>query len=159
MFDEIVNNIANNAERANAVEQGDYIGDDGLLYCGKCNTRKQCRVELFGKERIMFCTCKCRKEQLEAERIEQEKREKWLRIERLRRLGFPDAEMQKWTFKADNGQNADIMQVAKNYVDNFAEMKKRGKGLLLFGEVGTGKSFAAACIANALIDKIGRAHV
>ena len=40
-----------------------------------------------------------------------------------------------------------------NYVDNFAEMRKRGKGLLFYGEVGTGKTFYAACIANALIDR------
>lgn len=154
MFDEIINNIAGNAERANAVEQGDYISDDGLLYCGKCNTPKQCRVDwIDGTERIVYCVCKCRQEQIEAERIEQLRREKMLHIQRLRRLGFPDAEMQGWTFDKDDGKNEEITKVAKNYVENFAEMKKRGKGLLLFGEVGTGKSFAAACIANALIDK------
>lgn len=32
-------------------------------------------------------------------------------------------------------------------------MRERGKGLLFFGTVGTGKTFHAACIANALIDK------
>lgn len=32
-------------------------------------------------------------------------------------------------------------------------MRKAGKGLLFYGGVGTGKTFAAACIANALIDQ------
>jgi DNA replication protein DnaC len=45
------------------------------------------------------------------------------------------------------------MNAAKNYVANFNEFRKSGKGLLLFGTVGTGKTYAAACIANALIDK------
>ena len=32
--------------------------------------------------------------------------------------------------------------------------KKAGIGLLLFGDVGTGKSYAAGCVANALIDRL-----
>ena len=77
-------------------------------------------------------------------------------IQRLRNLGFPDAEMKNWTFDKDDHKNEQISKIAHNYVDNFDEMKKRGKGLLLFGEVGTGKTFISACIANALIDQ-GRA--
>ena len=37
-------------------------------------------------------------------------------------------------------------------MQNFAQFREQGKGLLLFGSVGTGKTFHAACIANALID-------
>lgn len=156
-IENIVNNIAATAEKANKAENGDYINEeDGLLYCGKCHTPKQCRIEFFGKVRTVHCICKCRADQLEAERAEQ-KRIEWLRhIQQLRRYGFPDAEMSKWTFDKDDHGNEQISAVAKNYVKNFAEMKKRGKGLLLFGSVGTGKTFISACIANALIDE-GRA--
>ena len=149
-----INGIAQNAAAANAKQEGDYLNnDDGLLYCGKCNTPKQCRVELFGQLRTVHCLCKCRAEKLEAEKAEQ-KRIEWLQhIQRLRRLGFPDADMQQWTFDKDDHGNEQISKVAHNYVDNFKEMKKRGKGLLLFGTVGTGKTFISACIANALIDK------
>lgn len=152
-FENFINDIANRAAEANAVETGDYIGDDGLLYCGNCNTPKQCRVELFGKERIVYCLCKCKAEKREAERIAQLQAEKAMHIQKLRRLGFPDAEMQKWTFDKDDGKNEKITMIARKYVENFAEMKKQGKGLLLFGSVGTGKTFISACIANALIDK------
>ena len=44
----------------------------------------------------------------------------------------------------------DIMQ---SYVNNFAKFKSKGKGLILCGKVGTGKTFLASCVANALIDK------
>ena len=61
--------------------------------------------------------------------------------------------MQTWTFANADGTNEQIMTAAQNYVDHFGEFLKSGKGLLLFGTVGTGKTYAAACIANALIDK------
>ena len=39
------------------------------------------------------------------------------------------------------------------YAENFPKFLKEGKGLLLFGSVGTGKSYYAACIANRVIDQ------
>ena len=152
-FDNLFNELASKAAEANAVEQGDYIGDDGLLYCGKCNTKKQCKVDFLGRERTVYCACQCKIEAREKERIEQLQAEKIMHIQKLRRLGFPDAEMQKWTFDKDDQTNKTISEVARNYVEKFDEMKKRGKGLLLFGPVGTGKTFISACISNALIDK------
>ena len=68
-------------------------------------------------------------------------------------MGFPDEKMQNWTFANDDRENEKISTVTRNYFDNFGKMYEDGKGLLLFGKTGTGKSFAAACIANALIDK------
>ena len=43
---------------------------------------------------------------------------------------------------------------ARGYAQNWDEFKKAGIGLLLFGNVGTGKSYAAGCITNALIDRL-----
>ncbi len=45
------------------------------------------------------------------------------------------------------------MQKAHEYVAHWEEMKAKSLGLLLWGDVGTGKSFFAGCIANALVDK------
>ena len=39
--------------------EGDYIGPDGLLVCGKCGVHKQCRVTYGGRERIVGCLCRC----------------------------------------------------------------------------------------------------
>ena len=36
---------------------------------------------------------------------------------------------------------------------NWEEMKANASGLLIWGDVGTGKSFFAGCIANALLEK------
>ena len=44
------------------------------------------------------------------------------------------------------------MDKARAYVENWKEAYKNNTGLLLFGDVGTGKSLFAGCIANALLD-------
>lgn len=135
------------------MEPGDYYSDDGLLICGKCDTPKQTRVTVFGVERSPMCLCKCeaeRRNRIEEERKQQEFKE---RVKRLRREAFPEDELQGCVFEADDLTNPRVSAIARNYVENFVEMRKNGKGLLFYGPVGTGKTFAAACIVNALIDK------
>lgn len=130
----------------------DYI-KDGLLYCGNCHTPKQWRGTLFGKDCIKPCLCKCEYERMEKEDADREQQEKMQRVKILRSMGFPDSEMQKWTFSLDDGQNEYISRVGRSYSENFKHMKSKGKGLLLYGGVGTGKSFISACICNSLIDR------
>lgn len=148
--------IARAAEQANALEVGDYLGDDGLYYCRHCNTPKQCRVRnpfVEGKVDIRPCLCKCRIEKKEREEAERARIEFEKRVKELRRAGFPESDMQGWTFENDDGGNAKLTQIMRNYVENFGKMHENGKGLLLYGDTGTGKTYAAACVANALIDK------
>ena len=72
----------------------------------------------------------------------------------LRCLQFflQDRYLYDYTFSNDNGQNP-LMDKAHAYVENWKEAYKSNIGLLLFGDVGTGKSFFAGCIANALLDQ------
>lgn len=152
MFDTAIYAIEKQAEKSIGINEGDYIVD-GLLYCYKCNTPKQCRIELFGEVRTPYCLCRCEKERLEAEEEQRKRAEAAERIKRLKKMGFPDAEMEGWTFDKDDHGNERISSIARRYVDNFPEMRSKGKGLLLYGSVGTGKTFIAACIANALINQ------
>lgn len=140
------------AERIKA-EQGDYYGEDGLLVCGKCNTPKQVRVIILDVERTPMCLCKCEAEKKAREEEARKQLELAKKIKEYRRIGFPESDMEGWTFENADGSNEKIMNAMRNYVANFGEFKKQGKGLLLFGPVGTGKTYAAACVANALIDK------
>lgn len=148
----IIQGIAANSAQAIREEAGDYV-QDGLLHCGRCNTPKQCRINLLGESATVFCLCKCMKEAQDAAEAEMRHAEHLRRLDRMRRTGFPDADMMQWTFEADDGANAKLSTAARKYVENFEKLAADGKGLLLFGGVGTGKTFAAACIANALIDK------
>lgn len=144
--------IEKRAAASIGVEEGDYLVD-GLLYCHKCNTPKQVRLEIFDEIRTPMCLCKCAAEKRAAEDEERKRIEFLKKVQSLRRSGFPESEMQNWTFENDDHANEKLMQTAQKYVENFDAMRERGKGLLLYGKVGTGKTFAAAAIANALIDK------
>ena len=134
-------------------EEGDYIGEDGLLYCHKCNTRKQTEVNILGTIRRPMCMCKCEAAKRAAEEEERNRIKFEQRVKELRRMGFPESEMQNWTFANDDLTNEKITKAAQRYVENFSELRKNGKGLLLYGNTGTGKTYTACEIANALIDK------
>ena len=80
-------------------------------------------------------------------------RQKQEELERKKRICFAESNMFNWTFANDDGKNEKLSNAMKNYVKNFEEFKKDGKGLLLYGTVGTGKTYFTACIANALIEE------
>lgn len=131
------------------------IGQDGLLYCPVCQKPLQVKIRRFPDEpeRIVPCVCKCVADELERQQREKEHREFLQRVSKLRSAGFPDSDFETWNFEADDGSNPKLQTALRSYVDNFDTFSQKGKGLLLWGSVGTGKTFAAACIANALIDK------
>lgn len=135
------------------VEEGDYVGEDGLLYCHKCNTRKQTEVVVLGEIRRPMCMCKCEAAKMAAEEDERRRRKFEEKVQELRRMGFPDADMQNWTFAGDDMSNEKVTNACMRYVERFDEFMKMGKGLLFYGNTGTGKTYAACEIANALIDR------
>ena len=133
-------------------EPGDYM-KDGFVYCGRCNTPREAVVSLLGGEYIKPCMCKCREEADNRRKAQEEKERAMLRVTRLKTLGFPDEEMATWTFSRDADPDSKVSRIARNYVENFDEFSKTGKGILFYGTVGTGKTFLSACIVNALIEK------
>lgn len=126
-----------------------FLGADGLLYCSVCKSPVQTRITVFEKERVVRCICKCRVAELE----EENKRAKREQYERTRRHCFAESAMHGWTFANDDRQNPKISDAMQRYVEKFEQFKADSKGLLLYGTCGTGKTYYAACIANALIDK------
>lgn len=134
-------------------EPGDYERD-GLLYCGKCHTPKQCLVTVCSREKVVGCLCACQSEAYD-EQVRKEKAEtRRIYIDDLRAQGIQDRSLRGFSFSnADKSIQPVNMARCKEYVDHFPEMLEHNNGLLFWGDVERGKTFAAACIANALIGK------
>ena len=98
------------------------------------------------------CICQCQQEAEEQRKAAEERQRRMERIKRRKAQGLQDRYLYDYTFANDNGQNP-LMDKAHAYVENWKEAYKSNIGLLLFGDVGTGKSFFAGCIANALLDR------
>ena len=129
------------------------VGPDGLAHCLTCGGARQYRVEIFDQVRVVPCICACMAEKREKERERVRQQELMQRISQYRDIGFPDREMQAYTFANDDGAQPELSRAMKSYVEHFDEFRKEGKGLYLYGPVGTGKTFHAASVVNALIDK------
>lgn len=143
--DKIIDNISGIVPRS----ENEYLGNDGLLHCLICHRNVETEVEFLGIKKKVRCICDCRVKEIDA--INQ--RDKLDIIDRARKVCFIESNMAKWTFENDDRRNANISDAMKNYVNEFDNFKKEGTGLLLYGTVGTGKTYYAACIANSLIDK------
>ena len=139
---------------AERLAEGDHIGEDGLVYCGKCGSRKQLRVKFGDKTHVVRCVCKCESKELEEKKRQEEYEEQMRRINRLKEASMMDKKYREVTFDKYEvrEENKKVFEMAKKYADRFQDMYKKNQGLLLYGPVGTGKSFTAACIGNYLLD-------
>jgi DNA replication protein DnaC len=148
-----IEGLAERTKETIAVSESDYRDKDGFLVCGNCHTRKEIEVEFpWGKIRP-YCLCVCEKAKQDAEKAAEEEKQRKERIERLRTNAFPDGSLAHCTFDMASDPNHKILLAMQRYVDNFKKFHAEGKGILLYGSVGTGKTFLSACTANALIDK------
>ena len=134
----------------------DYTGEDGLLYCGKCRKPKEAyfapdKAAIFGRDRHP-AECDCQRAAREEREAAEKRRRHFDTVEELKRRGFTDPTMRDWTFENDNGRNPQA-GIARRYVEHWEDMRADNIGCLFWGGVGTGKSYLAGCIANALMEK------
>lgn len=151
--------------RGKAAEQGDYLDKEGFLVCGKCHTRKQynARFPAMGGRGERICRvsvpCKCQREEHQAQEDQKRRLEFVQRMESLRRDGITDRAYLQYTFAQDDRRNPQRSEVCRRYVEAWEEMRDNNIGILFYGGVGTGKSFLACCIANALLEKLVSVNV
>lgn len=134
-------------------ESKDFIGHDGLIYCGICNRRRQLRVEnpLFGP-RVVTTMCKCDEDEEAAKKAFQAAAEAKDKVKRLRYEGISSANYETMTFDCDDGKDGKAEWMRK-YADNWERALCDNIGLLFHGPVDGGKTFWAACIVNDLISR------
>lgn len=149
-----LSDIMKTAHQAEMAE-GDFMGDDGLLRCGKCGEPKEMILNGFNGEEPykMGVMCQCELDTLR-EREEAEKRASRARdAAKHRGECFAFDVLKAMTFSVDDRSNPKVTGLCESFAEKFAEAKKLKAGLLLYGAVGGGKTFHAACIANAVIDE------
>ena len=151
MTEDLLAVIARRAEQA-AEPETEFLAEDGMKHCKICGGKRETVIMPpfpGAKPMKVKCWCKCPtgRDILK----NQEKREK---ISRNREICFQGFEnLKNATFAADDKTgDIKISDACKKYSSGFAESLRKGMGLLLYGPVGTGKTFLAGCIANALID-------
>lgn len=131
---------------------GDYIGDDGVLHCGVCGKPREHRFKHNG--RYIGCICQCEKDELDREEAERQRQRELDRVKELAAYSLVDERFHESTFEnfvAATPEDQHILRICRNYVEHWDEMLVQNVGLLLYGSPGTGKTFAASCIANALM--------
>ena len=130
----------------------DEVLKNGEICCKHCGGVRQRRLILFGTEQIVECLCPCETEARDREEAQAKRRARMTEIRQLKADGLRDASLKRCTFEADLGYQPESAKL-RAYAEQFPEMLKSGAGLLLWGDVGTGKTFLAACVANALLDQ------
>ena len=152
VVDSILNMVAAKAEAA-AETETEYLDETtGLLRCRICGGKRQTILPaipaLNRPEKTVRCWCNCPTNQDRTKAMERQ-----IKIEQRTSVCFRGTEeLKNSTFAADDGTGKpELIKAAQRYAELFPQHLKDGMGLLYYGNVGTGKTFLAACIANALL--------
>lgn len=137
------------------VAADDLLDEEGMRICAVCGEKKQRWFEVPGiiTKRRVPRMCKCERDKAAAEEEARKQREMVRKINRYRRLGLTDEQYKGCTFAVDDSADRKTSQFCRAYVQNWDWARENNAGILLWGDVGGGKTFYAACIANALIDQ------
>ncbi len=99
--------------------------------------------------------CNCEEQEEEKRKIELEKaRQRECikgKVKRYKDISVMDNKFLNSTFK-NAEMTAKHMQISKKYADGFIKHGTAEGGILFYGGVGTGKTFASACICNHLME-------
>lgn len=136
------------------------------MVCGKCHTRRQVEVNMPDLKAVPFdpkkkvrvkmpvsCRCRAERRYQEEQMLQQDKDMR--AMEALKRQSLMDERLRDVSFDSfrKTNDNAYNLKLCLRYANHFDEMLAKNQGLLFYGGVGTGKTFAAACIANYLLNR------
>lgn len=137
-----------------SIKEADYIGADGLWYCGVCKKPLQKRIHSEFLNKVVWCICDCKIKEIAEKKRQEALKEEMDRIQRLKDSSMMDRKYRNARFSnyVIRSGNEKAKKIAEKYVNNFSHMKEGNIGIVFYGPVGTGKSYTAACIANSLME-------
>lgn len=131
-----------------------FVRKDELKECPVCKESLELVFPnaLMGQDFTVHRMCACERKRNEEETRAKRIREQQMELETNRGVCFHEKRMLNWTFDLDNDKTP-AMDKARLYVKHWEEARQNRAGLLLWGNVGSGKTYMSACIANALLDQ------
>lgn len=129
--------------------------DSSNQNCPKCGWKTRMEIDWLGKKVTVPAICKCEKDKEDKIKQEDKDFQRQNRLERARGYSLMDKGFENCTFenyKIDK-ENHRWHGLAKEYCEDWQEVKKEGLGFLFYGGVGVGKSYLSFCIANYLIKR------
>ena len=155
--------IENIGSGSHMAASGDTVDKNGILHCGICGGAKERWIDfpdIGGEENStrrtkVRCLCRCEVEANGEKERQEEYRQEMLRISRLKDRSLIEDRLRDVNFDTfvRTTENEKLYGVVRKYVANFDEMCKSSQGIIFYGKVGVGKSYAAACIANELLNR------
>lgn len=134
----------------------DEILKDGIIHCLKCDRPRQFISEDGTFKTRCFCPCQmeARVKEEEARELEQHKHE----IKVLKQNSLLGERYINSTFESlDTNRPRSFLKAAricKEYCNKWQELNRKGLGLYIYGNVGTGKTELTACICNELTSQL-----
>lgn len=128
-------------------------------YCGKPYKKNENILENlpdFIKQQIVYipdCDCFEKIKEKELEELERQRAKECAknRVKKYKDISIIDEKFKNSTFK--NAEMTDKhMLISKKFAEKLLEKGVAPKGILMYGNVGTGKTFASNCIANYLME-------
>ena len=141
VVEEAVKNMMQQGERTGE----DYIGEDGLLYCGQCHEPKEAyfdqeKIGVLGiKKHPRECECRRQKRKEEEQYREQQRHEAVVR--ELKEDCFSNKSMQEWTFENDKALSENTV-LAKAVCERLGNNEGGEYRLSLLGSSGNRKKFS-----------------
>lgn len=123
--------------------------------CKVCGEELFKEIELFGQKQMLRRACACRREELRKEEEEAEKARLFHRAKDILEFGYLDRSLANYTFASTDDKDSKAYKDFMQYADNWEKAKERNRGIYLYGNAGTGKTFYASCIANVVRKRYG----
>ena len=138
----------------------EVIGEDGMSYCKECGEPLLLGLDItgpmaerLGKKRYVPRNCACMRLMFAEQDLREQQKKQEENKARMRRENLKTERYRDSTFSKDDGGCENLRKFCEKYVANYKDVMECNLGLAFVGSNGTGKTFWASCIANALIDE------